>query len=176
MVRREEELGEAAERQQDRRVALDALVNMAEDGHHLVADRRLRGREEAEDVGQRNLEQLGQLGVLAQADAELRRLELLQELRHGGGWSGAGAFRVLRVSPKLWVVAAGTDVQGELKALETRVAKTTRLRRARRLLTDDGFCVDQDERERGDRGLRRARHVVVAPRTCASDRGGGREQ
>lgn len=79
MVRREEELGEAAKRQQDRRVALDALVDVAEDGHHLVADRRLGGREEAEDVGQRDLEQLSQLGVLAKADAQLRRLELLQE-------------------------------------------------------------------------------------------------
>ena len=79
VVRREEELGEAAKRQQDRRVALDALVDVAEDGHHLVADRRLGGREEAEDVGQRDLEQLSQLGVLAKADAQLRRLELLQE-------------------------------------------------------------------------------------------------
>jgi hypothetical protein len=65
VVRREKELGEAAERQQDRRVALDALVDVAKDRHHLVADRRLGGREEAEDVGQRELEQLGQLGVLA---------------------------------------------------------------------------------------------------------------
>jgi hypothetical protein len=97
----EEELDEPAERERDRRVTLDPLVDVAEDGHHLGLDRRLRRGEEAEDVGQCGLEQLGQLCVLAQPDAELGRIELFQQRgsgRHvlrvlGRGGSGVGGGR-----------------------------------------------------------------------------------
>eukprot|EP00962_Isochrysis_galbana_P046071 scaffold18403_cov99-Isochrysis_galbana.AAC.2 len=81
---------ERAQRQPHRWVAADALVQVRQDGHHLGAHRGVAICQEAEDVGERRVQQRRQLAVVAQSEPQLRLLELGQQRLRCHVWTVSG--------------------------------------------------------------------------------------